>query len=179
MMGVRIEVGSLEVGQVVRAAFAETIDSQTGDVVFDRPITGDVEIARDLHTVRLRGALQTSMPLSCGRCLVVFRQPLRAHLKEEFLVDPVPPSANPGQRALGREDFLLPLGADLMLDVSEAVRQHLLLALPMVPLCRPDCRGLCPQCGTNWNEKDCEHQVMDVDPRLAPLLELKDRLPEK
>lgn len=176
----RIEVAALEVGQVVRAAFAETIESQAGEVVFERPVTGDVEIARDRRTVRLLGHLETTTPLSCGRCLTVFQQPLRADLDEEFLVDPVPVHATgTGQHQLGAQDFMLHLGPDLILDVNEVARQHFLLSLPMVPLCRPDCRGLCPQCGANWNETTCSHQVPAVDPRLAPLLKWKDRFPEK
>jgi len=176
---VRIEVAALEAGQVVGASFSETINSLTEDVVFDVPVTGEVEISRDRTTVRLRGTLEASTPLSCGRCLTPLRLPLRAYLNEEFLVDAGAGAGGEEQRELKDEDFIHPLGRDLILDVTEVVRQQLLLALPMIPLCRPYCRGLCPQCGVNWNETTCSHQVADVDPRLAPLLKLRDKLPEK
>lgn len=176
----RIDVAALEIGQVAHAGFVERIDSLTDDVTFDAPVTGNVEVSRSLGTVRLRGRLVTTAPFSCGRCLTAFRQPLQVQLDEELLVDPRPgaPAEAAAQRHLDPEDFILPLGPDLVLDVTEVVRQQLLLALPMVPRCRPDCRGLCPQCGVNWNEVRCGHHVADADPRLAPLLELKDRLPD-
>lgn len=175
----RIDVAALEAGQVIRAALSETIDSLTEDVTFDVPVAGEVEISRDPTTVRLRGTLETSTPLSCGRCLTPLRLPLRAYLKEEFLVYAGGKAGGAEQPELKTEDFIHPLGPDLILDVTEVVRQQLLLALPMIPLCRPDCRGLCPQCGANWNETTCSHQVPDIDPRLEPLLRLRDRLPEE
>jgi uncharacterized protein len=175
---VRIDVATLEAGQVVRAALSETIDSRTEDVLFDAPVVGDVEISRDRTTVSLKGMVESSTPLSCGRCLTPFRLPLRAYLNEEFLLDSGG-SVRQEQQELKDEDFIHPLGPELILDVSEVIRQQLLLGLPMIPLCRPDCRGLCPRCGANWNETTCSHQVADVDPRLAPLLQLRDRFPKE
>jgi uncharacterized protein len=168
---VRIDVAELEIGQGLRAAFREVVDSRTEDVRFDVSVTGDVEIDRTMQTLRLRGKLSTTAPMVCGRCLTQYRQDLTVVVEEDFLVGGPPP---PREGVLRPEDFVLPLGPDLVLDVTEAVRQHLLLAVPMVPVCRPDCRGLCPQCGRNRNEQDCGCAVAEViDPRLAPLLDLK------
>jgi len=168
---VRIDVAKLEIGQVLRAAFQEVVDSRTGDVTFDVPVTGEVEAGRTPQTLSLRGRLVTTAPLVCGRCLSAYRQSLPVVVREEFLIGGPPAS---GEGALGPEDFIVPLGPDLVLDVTEVARQHLLLALPMVPVCRPDCRGLCPRCGTNLNERECGCEQGEVDPRRAPLLKLKE-----
>ncbi len=158
----RIDVAELEIGEVRRAAFDEVVDSRTEDVRFDAPVNGDVEVNRTARTVHLRGRVTTTVPLVCGRCLEPFRHHVAVVLAEESAVGGALPTA---------EGIL---GPDLMLDVTEAVRQQLLLALPMVPVCRPDCRGLCPQCGTNLNERECGCAKGDaIDPRLAPLLKLK------
>lgn len=168
----RIDVAELEIGQVRRDAFDEIVDSKSDDVNFDATATGQIEVDRTTQTLRLRGRVATTAPLVCGRCLAPFRQSLAVELEEEFLVGQ---TLTPREGALRPEDFVVPLGPDLVLDVTEAVRQHLLLAVPMVPLCRPDCRGLCPRCGTNLNERDCGCEPMPtIDPRLAPLLDLKD-----
>jgi uncharacterized protein len=53
------------------------------------------------------------------------------------------------------------------------LREQFYLALPMKPLCREDCKGLCPQCGTNLNTGSCECGPALEDPRLAPLKQLK------
>ncbi len=168
----RIDIAALEIGQVRRAAFDEVVDSKDEDLAFDTPVRGNVEVDRTAQTLRLRGHLTTTAPLLCGRCLTQFRQDLAIAVEEDFLVGEI---AAPRDGALRAEDFVVLLGPDLVLDVTEAVRQHLLLAVPMVPICRPDCRGLCPRCGKNLNEQDCGCEpVQTIDPRLAPLREFRD-----
>jgi uncharacterized protein len=66
-----------------------------------------------------------------------------------------------------------------ILDLSEIVRQDLALALPMVPLCRTACKGLCSNCGQNWNEGDCDCETEELDPRLIVLKELLDQEPNE
>ena len=56
-----------------------------------------------------------------------------------------------------------------LLDITEPVRESLLLAVPLQALCREDCRGLCPVCGADRNEGDCGCDTTSVDPRLAAL----------
>src|SRR5205809_7537206 len=140
----------MEIGQVLRATFEETVDSRTGDVTFDAPVTGEVEAGRTSGTLYLRGRLTTTAPMVCGRCLGGFRQTLAISVDEEFQIGGAPTG---GRGALGPEDFVVPLGPDLVLDVTEVARQHLLLALPMVRVCRPEWRGLCPVCGENFEER--------------------------
>lgn len=175
MNQVRIDVTELEVGQPLHRAFHETVDSRSDDVQFDAPVTGTVTVERTVATVYVTGRLRTTAPLACGRCLVPYRQDLAVAVHEEFAM-------GGGRRdvhgALGAEDFILPLGPEPLLDVTEVVRQHLLLALPMVPLCRPDCRGLCAQCGANRNDVDCGHRAIEGDPRLASLLQWHDEKSE-
>ena len=168
----RIDVAEVEIGQVLRATFAEAVDSRTEDVTFDAPVTGEVEAGRAPGTLYLRGHLAATAPMVCGRCLGAFRQSLAIVVDEEFLIGG---AAVGSGGALGPEDFAVPLGPDLVLDVTEVARQHLLLALPMVPVCRPDCRGLCPRCGANLNERECGCQRDEVDPRLAPLRNWRPR----
>jgi uncharacterized protein len=60
------------------------------------------------------------------------------------------------------------------IDLDPVVREQVLLALPVSVLCREDCRGLCPTCGEDLNEKDCGHgKVKEVDVRLAKLKDIK------
>jgi len=53
------------------------------------------------------------------------------------------------------------------------VREQVLLAIPMSAVCREDCAGLCAQCGQNLNEKKCGCETKVIDPRLAPLKNIK------
>jgi uncharacterized protein len=59
-----------------------------------------------------------------------------------------------------------------IVDLSELVRQLLVLHTPTRSLCRPDCRGICPHCGTNLNVDQCRCETEQVDPRMEPLRQL-------
>jgi len=79
------------------------------------------------------------------------------------------PQGAHGEVALDRDDFVVPVGADDTVDLSEVVRQHLLLALPIAPRCREACRGLCPTCGADLNVGRCGCVRDEIDPRLRAL----------
>ncbi|HEY3248671.1 MAG TPA: DUF177 domain-containing protein [bacterium] len=161
----RIDVGALTAGQVVRTSFDEHVASGSTDLVLDGPVTGELEIARTTSSVRLRGTVRTAGRMVCSRCLTAFYRPLQATLDEDF---PIGATGSAHADAdLGLRD-----GPEPVLDVSEVLRQHLLLAAPMAPLCRPECRGLCPVCGVDRNEADCGHDARPVDPRWGPLAKL-------
>jgi len=61
---------------------------------------------------------------------------------------------------------------DGWLDLTPLLREQAWVALPMKPLCRPDCKGLCPQCGANLNLESCTCESVKIDPRLALLKDL-------
>ena len=63
-----------------------------------------------------------------------------------------------------------------VLDLEPLVREAVLLDLPLAPLCRPDCAGLCPECGADRNAGDCGHRPADTDARWAALDDLRERL---
>ena len=60
------------------------------------------------------------------------------------------------------------------IDLTEVVRQNILLAIPPSPICRSKCAGLCPTCGKNWNEGLCDCRRDEIDPRLEKLKQLLD-----
>jgi uncharacterized protein len=73
-------------------------------------------------------------------------------------------------RSATDSDLIVP--EDGHIDLAPLVREYMLLDIPMKPLCRPDCKGLCPVCGQNLNDSTCQHQVDEIDPRLSVLKEL-------
>jgi uncharacterized protein len=108
----------------------------------------------------------------CSRCLVPFGYPVDVAFEEVFVqqVDPV------SGRRLSRDDaagdsFLISL--DHLIDITEAVRQYSLMAAAMQPLCRPDCVGLCVQCGKDLNLGSCTCDRAPIDSRWAALAVLK------
>lgn len=89
----------------------------------------------------------------CSRCLSDTGYALRLEFQEEYLptVDALTGLALPIPE--GADNFLI--GADFVLDLAEALRQYKVIGEPAKPLCRPDCRGLCPNCGLNLNQGPC------------------------
>ena len=66
------------------------------------------------------------------------------------------------------------VGENGYIDLAPLVRELAMLDMPMQPLCRPDCHGLCMTCGQNLNEKDCDCETEEIDPRLVALRDLLD-----
>ena len=106
----------------------------------------------------LRAELEASVERVCGRCLKVFSTATKAEVLEKYY---------PRASANLEEDAFV-YDSDVI-DITEPLRESLLLAEPMQALCKEDCRGLCPVCGADLNDGDCGCDRFTVDPRLAAL----------
>ena len=89
----------------------------------------------------------------CSRCLADMEMPLEILFEEEFVPVVDANTGAPIRSALPADTFRI--GPDFVLDLHEAVRQYILLSEPAKPLCRPDCRGICPNCGADLNRGAC------------------------
>ena len=125
-------------------------------------VRGTIEFTRINRGIFARGQLHSQAQLECARCLETFSQPLDLHLEAQFGLPPI--------KLQGESIF--PIGVKGMLDLTEALREQTLLNLPMRPLCKPDCRGLCVECGKNLNEGPCECVKEIIDPHLVRLRDL-------
>ena len=109
--------------------------------------------------------------LECSRCLVAY--PF-AH-DEEFLLLLRPRTPVAGEEiSLDREDLDTYYYDDPVVPVAPIIEERIQMAVPMKPLCREDCRGLCPQCGTDRNQSDCTCVTEFSDPRWNALKVLKE-----
>jgi DUF177 domain-containing protein len=166
----RSEPGSSERFEVVMTelAIAE-------DVRLARPITGHVRLSQSGRGILVRGHLDTVLAQSCSRCLNPAEAPVSVDFEEEAL-----PSVDPESGAAldpTDEPEVLRLDDHHELDLEATVRAAISLAEPIAPLCRPDCPGLCVTCGADLaTEVGHAHDVDDIDPRLAALAGLRDRL---
>jgi uncharacterized protein len=151
---VRVDVRDLAPGETLRAPFEGHLTLHSDGQPTEAQAHGEVRIDRTGQGVRLRGRIEAQADLVCSRCLLNFTDTLAVDLDEEFALGS---ESQPHGGELGPQDFVQWVGPDHRLDVTEVVRQHLQIAVPMAPLHRLDCRGLCPVCGANWNERICEH----------------------
>jgi uncharacterized protein len=131
------------------------------------PASLDFDLYKDRDKFRLVGTLRTSLELECSRCL----EPFRLALATSFDLRFHPASELSAGHETEVQEHELETGyyRDDQIDLGDLVREQCYLALPMKPLCRSECRGLCPQCGTNLNTGTCACRSTWDDPRLAPL----------
>jgi uncharacterized protein len=120
---------------------------------------------------RLHGRLRAVLELDCGRCLEPFTLPVDTEVDLTYVPHPTgaAPSSHAEEVELSDDDLTTAFYRDQVLDLADMVREQFYLAMPMRPLCREECRGLCPRCGTNLNVETCQCKTQWEDPRLARL----------
>ena len=122
---------------------------------------------------RLIGRARTTLEVACSRCLEPFRIPIDASFDLAYL--PQAENAGMGEHEIQDDDLNTGYYRGGGIDLGELLREQFYLALPMKPLHADDCKGLCPQCGTNLNRETCDCQPVWEDPRLAGLKALLDK----
>lgn len=103
--------------------------------------------------LRIQGRVQADPELECSRCLMVFSHPIDTELDITFA--PEKALAQVPEHELGRSELDVEFYQGDEIEPLDLVKEQLLITIPMVPLHRPDCKGLCPVCGTDLNEADC------------------------
>ncbi len=133
------------------------------------PIAGHARMRRTNHGLLVDGWVDLTLELTCTRCLKNFEQQAHVPFAEQFYptVDVVSGMPMPAFD----EEEVFPLDDHHHLDLTEAVRQNVLLALPMVTVCQENCQGICPQCGKDLNLGACDCKP-EVDYRLSVLEQL-------
>ncbi|OQY80376.1 MAG: hypothetical protein B6D41_21115 [Chloroflexi bacterium UTCFX4] len=169
------------VSQLLKGHVGETRHYQLQNEIAEldptiRPLTalnGTVDLIRTNEGILVRANLYTTVELTCSRCLTEFGFPARFEIDDEFY--PTIDILTGARLPLPAEaDAATLIDAHHLLDLSEITRQDLTLALPLAPLCRNNCQGLCPICGKNRNNTACEHPNAEIDPRFAKLQDLLD-----
>ncbi|HEY8345872.1 MAG TPA: DUF177 domain-containing protein [Symbiobacteriaceae bacterium] len=151
----------------------EPVEVSGQSVVFPEPFRGSAEIWNAGDRLLVKAKLKGKAEVLCSRCLTSFETPLNISFDEEFVEGP--------QEAVSpREDeeelIIASTYEGDVIDLTDSIMDSILLELPMKPLCRPDCAGLCPTCGANLNAGPCGcGETGQVDPRLAALQKLLEK----
>ena len=135
------------------------------------PVALSVVVRKDRMQFRLVGDVRTTIELSCGRCLEEFEMPVAESFDVLYL--PHTPAGSSEERMVEDDDLSTAFYEDNVIDLGQLMQEQCYLAVPMKPLCREDCRGLCSACGTNLNSGSCECLQTWVYPRLAVLDQLR------
>jgi DUF177 domain-containing protein len=137
----------------------ETIAVATGEL-----IELDVQLESVTEGVYVSGTVYAPLSGECARCLDALTDDVDVELSELFAY----PDSVTDETTDADE---LPRVVDEMIDVEQIVRDAVVLALPLAPLCRADCPGLCPDCGEKWADLAPDHGHETLDPRWVALKE--------
>ena len=162
-------VASALAGMPVRDALEAPVeDPDAGEAVID------ADLYADETTVFANGTIKGSVRVACGRCVgpvdVAFEDKLRVTFLPKHELEAKAESEDGVELEAGDLD-LFPYDGDAV-DLEPLLREALVLAVPYAPLCREDCKGLCPQCGADRNLAPCQCEK-PIDPRFEALKGLK------
>jgi uncharacterized protein len=139
-------------------------------------VHADLRLMKIGMGVAVRGLFRASVTLTCSRCLEPYAQALAEDFDVQYL--PAPTIGNADEHELSGADLdVLPLVED-RIDLGALLRENLLLSLPVQPICRESCRGLCPRCGAPLNAGPCGCLPEPPDPRLQVLATLRSGRPQ-
>lgn len=159
----RINVGFIvheEVGYSHEIPF-ELDKATLGDDLVLTDFEGNVKIDRTPQGLVVQGSFSGNTTLECVRCLNDFDLRVQWELTELYAFN---------KKSVSESGLILPESAQI--DLAPLLREYALLELPIKPLCKPDCKGLCMECGQDLNKKDCGHRQIDDDSPFAALKKL-------
>jgi uncharacterized protein len=137
------------------------------DLELAQPIAGRVRLVRTNRGILAFADLHAALALECSRCLREIVHPVEVRLEEEYL--PALDLATGRPLPIDDEPDVARLTDHHELDLEPAVRDAILLAEPIAPLCEPDCPGLCIVCGLRLDDGAHDHPGDDIDPRMEAL----------
>jgi uncharacterized protein len=139
--------------EIKLTAAIEDLNFSEEEILLKEPVTLKANVERIGSKVLFKGHIQALGQLECSRCLEEFFY----HIDEPFTATFLPSEKRPKDPdlELESEDLDVSFYDGKTIDLSELVREQILLAVPMNPLCRVNCRGLCSECGKNLNEGRC------------------------
>ena len=149
----------------------DEIDLEGEAVNLKTPVNVEGELKKGIVQTEVDGRISAGVSFDCTRCLTEIEQTLEFPFEAAF-VDPEY-FADAKEAELNEADLDVSAAEDGKLDLTELVREQILLNLPEQVFCREDCKGLCEKCGANRNLIDCNCKEKEIDPRWAALKDLK------
>ena len=166
----------ISVSQLLKASIGSIRDYKMNEIVdiagdgSGSTVQGEIKLIRTDRGILAKAVLRTEVGVTCSRCLSLFSCPLTLNFEEEYFptVDVIGGVPLP----LPDEPSCFTIDEHHILNLTEAIRQYAILAIPMKPLCRTNCAGLCPNCGQNLNQGACNCSPREIDSRWSKLKEL-------
>lgn len=150
--------------------FNETIETDVIRML--SPLKAKLRIDKVSSEILVNGSLSALVEMQCSRCLNNFTN--KTDININVVYHPVEELKGEDRHEIKDDELDTGFYRDEQLDISELLKEQLILSLPMKPLCSESCRGICFRCGKNLNIDSCECRQEEPDPRLAKLKKLLD-----
>jgi uncharacterized protein len=128
-------------------------------------------LSNTLGEIRIRGKVRAEVEANCDRCLEPVRTPIDSQF--DLFYRPTPGSDVPHEIALRDGEAEIGFYDDGGIDLTEVLREYVLLSMPMQQICKAECQGICPECGLNRNTGQCQCEPKLIDERWSALRDLK------
>jgi len=134
-------------------------------------VSGEVRLLKTTRSIWVSASFDSDVVNQCDRCLTPYSQSVHMEIEEEYFParDPATGARKAPENA---DEDTLYIDDNQMLDLTSIVREYASLDLPMKPLCKSDCAGLCSNCGANLNDSACQCDTVSRDPRWGALLDM-------
>ena len=139
---------------------------QLAEIERGSEVHGEVRLDSLVNGIHVSGRVSGDVVVRCRRCLKDLPQQLDLSVDELFMAS--------GDEAVAADSY--EIEGDDKLNLEPMVRDAVVLGLPLNPLCKETCKGLCPTCGADRNVADCGHSAGPVDVRWGPLEQLRDQM---
>lgn len=143
------------------------------NVAFSTPVRLHGQLTKISEQVYFQGNVGGTMELLCSRCLESVGDQFAVTIRVVYLPPSSQAAAESTERLDTSDELDLYIHDGIMIDLQPFIYDQVVLAIPMQPLCRPECAGLCPLCGGNKNEVSCACQDEEINPRFALLKQLQ------
>lgn len=165
----KLEGSKGEFAHVYQPEELNPIDERVG-LTEPAAVNGKIRLAG--NEVFVNGHIETRAQVECDRCLRPVQLPVNADFALEYISDSEYESSEVAE--LTEEEMSVAVFDGQAIDVDEIVKEQILLAVPTRMLCREDCKGICPECGTDRNTGECNCVTREIDPRWAALKNLTE-----
>jgi len=158
---------------VIRSFSEDEIGFEDKTIEISEPVQVDLRVKAPDERVQVEGFLKAGLVLTCSRCAC--RLPWNT--EKRFAVEYWPDKTEEeGEIELDYDDLDVGFYLGDKFDLIEVIQEQVLIDLPMNPICKEDCKGLCVKCGADLNFGDCGCEADNLDPRFETLKVLKDRI---
>jgi len=146
-----------------------------GECEFAAPLRTALRALRIGDLVEIDGDFETSVRLPCSRCLQPFETPLKSSFALTYMqqATDVMEDTEPQEVQLSAEDMGVVYFQDEKINLRDAIQEQVVMEFPLRPLCKLDCKGLCPKCGADLNEVPCDCEQRPSPGKFAALKNLK------